>query len=225
MSTASDFRLSKPRRARRAFTRLEFAALILGGMLIIGFLVFFFLSQNLRHQQLNDLVARDQVRLRLEEQVLSRTALEHSVIQSTDAAAKACVFGTETCSDQMSGCCWSHKEGSSLGLAFRSVNLEPDDSGQLPREDEALPLSGPPDEPSCLSRDAEIVALNSPECFARATTSVRFMCPGALKSCTRAEAAVIYLRIEFQSMMLDAALSSDGERARTVYEREFSLML
>jgi hypothetical protein len=48
-------------KARRAFTRLEFAALILGGMLIIGLLVFIFLSQNLRQQQLNDMVARDQV--------------------------------------------------------------------------------------------------------------------------------------------------------------------
>jgi hypothetical protein len=213
-------------KARRAFTRLEFAALILGGMLIIGLLVFIFLSQNLRQQQLNDMVARDQVRLHLEEQILSRAALEHSVIQSTDATAKACVFGTETCADYMSGCCWSHKEGTSLGLAFRTLELEPNEQGQLPRDDEDQPsLTGTPDLPSCLSRSAEIVALDSHECFAHTTTSVRFMCPGLTKSCLRAEAAVIYLRIEFQSMMLDAPLSSDGERARTIYEREFSVTL
>jgi len=192
------------------FSEFEFLGLIAAGLVIAALLAHFVFDQSIQVEKLHALVARDEVRLKLETRLADLDILKKSAQAIADDSdllpLKACILGREgnqACKNK-STCCESRLKKSIPILDFG---------------DERQVLGGTTSEPACLSKVGEAVAKGSKDCFAESSVSLETICADGASTCDQASA----LLIKYQLLFTPEFLKSSPELA--TLERTLSLVI
>lgn len=208
--------------SKNGFSELEFIALIIGAIAILGVLAHFIIDQNLTVKKLHTLVARDAVRLTVESLLTDREVLLESAkkIDPTDKALeniRTCLLnGTKPSGTKESG-----KNTVRIRCRSRVKNSIPiyglsEDGLSVP----VAPIAGSPEKPGCLDDTGEATTVASKDsCFAVVWATLSPLCGSNAKTCDSAMAVIIHYTIGFQSPLI----RSDPELA--TLERSVSIIL
>lgn len=170
------------------FSEFEFLGLIAAGLGIAALLAHFVFDQSIQVEKLNALVARDEVRLKLETRLSDLDILKKSAQAIPDDSdllpLKACILGSEgnqSCKSK-STCCESRMK--------RAIPI-------LDFGDEKQILGGTPTEPACLSKTGSAARAGTKDCFAESNVSLETICADGAATCDQASAILVKYQLAF----------------------------
>lgn len=192
------------------FSEFEFLGLLAAGFGIAALLAHLVFDQSFQVEKLHAMVARDEVRLKLETRLSDQDILKKSAQALPEGneflALKACLLGDEgnqNCKKK-STCCESKLK--------RSIPI-------LDFGDEKNIIGGTSSEPACLNSSGEAAALESSACFAESRVSLETLCADGASGCRQAAAIIVKYQLAFTPEFLKT------EPELATLERTLSVLL